>query len=283
MVDRGLPAPAKLNLHLHIVGRREDGMHLIDSVMVLIDLADTIYVTLRQDGKLCRTWNHLDVSDDLCLRAATALQKLANVSLGADIAVEKRIPIGAGLGGASSDAATTLLALNALWQAGFTRQQLAALAAQLGADIPFFLFGETARAQGIGECLTAIEAPLHYYLLAFPGKAATAAVFEEYQQITDKQHLSNISEALQHDCNHLAVAAVRVCPPIIAAAQQLQAAAGEARLSGSGACVFAAFDTVAAAKAAQQKLPSQLPSVVSAGIIRHPLLESHLHWGVAKW
>ena len=155
-----VPAPAKLNLFLHVVGRRADGYHLLESVFVLIDWADVLHFDLRDDGRLLR--HDLGVTlpaDDLCLRAARLLQSEAGVALGADIRIDKRVPSGAGMGGGSSDAATVLLALNRLWGLHWPRQRLLALAARLGADVPFFVYGRNALVQGIGEQLSAVDLP----------------------------------------------------------------------------------------------------------------------------
>ena len=276
----GISAPAKINLSLKIIGQRADGMHLIDSIMTLLDLADTIKITVRPDGELRREWKHPQIKEDLCLRAAAALRQATDTKIGATIAVEKRIPVGGGLGGASSDAAATLLALNALWQTKLSRAQLRHLAAQLGADVPFFLYGRPARARGIGEQLSPARVPLRHYLLVFAGMAETKKVFAEYRRRADQADFSTPS--MIAPSNDLAAAAVAICPPIAKAAHCLQAAAGEAKLSGSGATVFAAFSSRQQAQAAQKKLPPKTISIIATGIARHSMVESDI-WGVAKW
>ena len=158
------PAPAKINLFLHIVGRRADGYHLLQSVFRLIDLQDTIYIRIRDDGEIHRASQHPDVPEaqDLTIRAARLLKAHANCSLGADIAIEKRIPMGGGLGGGSSDAATVLIALNYLWKLNLSRKTLMELGLQLGADVPFFIFGKNAWVEGIGEKIQEIALPANH-------------------------------------------------------------------------------------------------------------------------
>ncbi|MDQ3511256.1 MAG: 4-(cytidine 5'-diphospho)-2-C-methyl-D-erythritol kinase, partial [Pseudomonadota bacterium] len=175
------PAPAKLNLFLRITGRRADGFHLLQTVFRLLDWGDTIRLRVRADSRICRHGDSapgVTEADDLTVRAAKLLQTSANSSLGADIAIEKRIPAGGGFGGGSSDAATVLVALDALWGTGLGVERLAGLALQLGADVPVFVRGHNAWAEGVGERLTLIELPPAWYVLADPGvPAPTAALF----------------------------------------------------------------------------------------------------------
>lgn len=271
MVPDSLTAlsPAKLNLCLRVLGRRADGMHNIDSVMTLVDFADTVSVARRDDGKLRRRWAHPQVREDLCMRAARLLRRAAGVRAGADITVRKRIPVGGGLGGGSSNAASALLALNILWQTRLRKRELASLAAKLGADAPFFIFGRTARARGAGERLTAAKSAFlqkyKHFLLVFPGVvSATAAVYAEYENLTSGRGKRKISGVLIDNVNHLADAAFNLHPQIASAARVLRRAAGEARLSGGGACVYAAYSGREAALAAQAALPAGTRSVVAA-------------------
>ena len=174
-----LPAPAKLNLFLHVIGRRADGYHLLESVFVLIDWADTLHLELRDDGRLQRhDLTEPLPADDLCLRAARALQQASGCTLGADISIAKSVPSGAGMGGGSSDAATVLLALNRLWRLRWPRERLLALAATVGADVPFFVFGRDALVQGIGEQLAPIAAPAQrFFVVKPPASLPTADIF----------------------------------------------------------------------------------------------------------
>ena len=174
------PAPAKINLFLHITGRRADGYHTLQSVFQLLDFDDTIYLEPRADGKILRTTDIAGVleSQDLCVRAAAALQQMTGSRMGVEIGVEKRIPMGGGLGGGSSDAATVLLALNRLWQLNLSREKLMEIGLKLGADVPIFVFGHNAWAEGVGEVLTAIDLPERYYVVLTPQvHVATVQVF----------------------------------------------------------------------------------------------------------
>ena len=273
------PSPAKLNLTLRVLGRRDDGRHNIDSVMVLTDFADRVTVSPRADGELRRGWTHPQVrdKDDLCMRAARLLRRESGIAEGATIAVRKNIPPGGGLGGGSSNAATTLMLLNQLWRTGLRRRRLQALAMHLGADAPFFVYGRTARARGAGEKLSAaraawIEKRRHFLIVTPAAMSPTAEVYRRYDELQSLQS----SEAAADGGNDLSAAAMDLFPRIAAAAESLRRAAGEARLSGAGASVFAAFESRAAAAAAKRKLPPPLSSraVVAALLPRHPLADS---------
>lgn len=284
-----VPAPAKLNLSLRVLDRRADGMHNIDSVMTLVEMADTVTVSPRTDGKLQRAWTHPQVGEnDLCMRAAAMLRQATNSRAGATIAVCKRIPVGSGLGGGSSNAASTLWALNRLWRTRLRRRQLMALGARLGADVPFFLFGRTARARGVGETLCATKPPFlqkhKHYLLVFPAvMSATAAAYAEYENLTLARTKRTMAGALIDNTNSLAGAVFNLHPQIAAAARMLRRRAGEARLSGSGACVFAAFASRRAAEQARQTLPKTARATVTTALAEHPLAANNFCWGVAKW
>ena len=252
-----VPAPAKLNLFLHIVGRRPDGYHLLQSVFVLIDWCDTLHFERRHDGLLQRNDLGLALpSDDLSLRAARALQQASGTPLGADLSVHKHVPWGAGLGGGSSDAASTLLALNRLWGLNWPRARLQQLALPLGADVPFFVGGHNAFVEGIGEQLTPLSAlPQQDYAVVKPAQSiATAAVF-------GSPHLARNTEAaivmsfladaglaeklaLGYGKNDLQPPAQLICPELIQAADWLQARFGNSRMSGSGSAVFARIDRI---------------------------------------
>ena len=245
-----VPAPAKLNLFLHAIGRRADGYHLLQSVFVLIDWCDSLHFERRSDGRLAR--HDLDAAlpeDDLCLRAARALQTASGTSLGADISIAKQVPWGAGMGGGSSDAASTLLALNRLWQLDWPLSRLLPLGLKLGADVPFFLAGHNAFVEGIGEQLTPLALPpLTLAVIKPAASIETRAIFDSplLARNTDAVILaglladvgvSGIIEGFGR--NDLQRAAEAQCDEVAQAAQCLQARFGNSRMTGSGSAVFA--------------------------------------------
>ena len=241
-------APAKLNLFLHIVGRRPDGYHLLQSLFVLIDWCDTLHFECRADGQLTRhDLGPALPADDLCLRAARLLQAEANCALGADISIDKRVPWGAGLGGGSSDAASTLLALNQLWGLRWPRSRLLPLALQLGADVPFFLGGRNAFVEGIGEQLTPMAmAPMRLAVVKPPAGIETRALFTSplVTRNTEPVIIAGSFAGTGQFCsgfgsNDLQHAAQAVCPEVAEAAALLNAAFGNSRMTGSGSAVFA--------------------------------------------
>ena len=281
-MTRSFPAPAKLNLHLRIVGSREDGMHLLESDAALAEFGDVVRIDPRRDGEIRRLWPHADVAEDLCIRAARALRAAAGAAkLGADIFVEKRIPIGGGMGGASSDAATTLLALNRLWGLDFSRERLTALGAELGADIPLFLSGfGAARMEGIGEKISEIKrtgreekagregereradgSGWEWVVAAYPGvSAGTAEVYGIYDSGADLSELtSGLKSAIitLSRWNDLAEAACFLRPEIAECALALAKAGGaknEARMTGGGACVYSGCKDFAEAERIRDRM-----------------------------
>ena len=269
-----VPAPAKVNLFLHVTGRRADGYHGLESLFSLIDLADTLTIEDREDGRILRAVDVPGVpeSTDLTLRAAHALREAAGTRRGAVITIAKRIPQGAGLGGGSSDAASVLLTLNRLWSLSMSRQALAAIGVTLGADVPFFLGETAALARGIGERLTPMSLPTCWLALAMPPvQVATAAIFAapELTRSTPSAKMDVFSEG--YGRNDLeAVAASRV-PQVAEALRALRRASPQARMTGSGACVFAVFATEAEAQAALRLLPAGIPGQVVRTVARHPL------------
>jgi 4-diphosphocytidyl-2-C-methyl-D-erythritol kinase len=271
-----IPAPAKLNLSLAVVGRRGDGMHLIDSRMILIDFCDWLYIRPRRDGKILRRGKSpIAAKDDLAIAAARLLQNAAGADKrGAEIVIaEKNIPVGGGLGGGSSDAASVLLALNRLWKINFSRAKLQTLAARLGADAPFFIFGEAARARGIGEKLGRCSPPPLeggcYLIVAPQARADTARVYRKFDDLTKAAVKRTITNS--PDGNDLTASACALYPRIGAALADLRQAAGYARLSGSGACVFAPFAERAQAQAAARKLRGVRRFFCAPPLCRHPL------------
>jgi len=268
------PAPGKLNLFLHVLGRRADGYHLLQTVFRLIDRGDRVGVAARGDGEIRRHEPLPGVApeEDLCVRAARLLKRRCGTSLGADLALEKNLPIGGGLGGGSSDAATTLIVLNRLWNAGLARGELQALALQLGADVPFFVFGENALGEGIGEHLTALVLPPAWYLVLVPPVAlSTQDVFSDNALTRNTKPLKIPPFFSGLGANDLEAVALKRRPEIAAHLQWLRARRPQARMTGSGACVFAEFATEADARAALGELPGTMRGFVARGLERHPL------------
>lgn len=280
------PAPAKLNLFLHVTGRRADGYHLLQTVFQLLDHGDLLHFHLRSDGQVRRTTPVAGVPEDtdLIVRAARLLQSEAGgkaARLGADIGIEKRLPMGGGLGGGSSDAATTLIVLNHLWGTGLNRAELMRLGLRLGADVPFFLFGRNAFAEGVGEELQAVETPACWYVVIAPGiEAPTSAIFSDPRltRNTNPVRISDFSSAsMCFGKNDLQDVATRLFPPIAEALKWL-GQFGDARMTGSGACVFSAFAQEREAdevlQSARRTGKSQWAIWKARAIEEHPL--SHL-------
>lgn len=269
-----LPAPAKLNLFLHIVGRRPDGYHELQTVFQFLDHGDRLTLVRREDGRLRRAYELEGVPEDqdLVMRAARTLQSAAGTPLGADIHLEKRLPMGGGLGGGSSDAATVLLGLDRLWGLGWSRTRLAELGLALGADVPVFVHGRAAFAEGVGERLTPVDPPEPWYLVVRPPvHVDTGAVFadEGLTRNTPPRKISGLSEwEGRNDCQAVVV---RRHPEVGEALAWLSQRAGEARMTGTGACVFAAFETAAEARRVAQELPPRWQGFVARGCNRSPL------------
>ena len=285
---KNCPAPAKLNLFLHVNGRRADGYHLLQTVFQLIDHGDTLHFELRDDDAIRRVTDLPGVPEesDLIIRAARLLQaevlrRTGALPRGVDIAIDKVLPMGGGLGGGSSDAATTLMALNSLWQAGLSKEELMALGLPLGADIPFFIFGETAFAEGVGEAMRPVNAPDCWYVVIEPGVAVpTAAIFcsEHLTRdtpvviITDfSSHLENRNGLKGFGKNDLQQVATKLFPPVAEAIEWLSAY-GDARMTGSGACVFSAVATEAEADAVLAKVPAKWRAWKAKALNRHPII-----------
>jgi len=269
-----VPAPAKLNLFLHVTGRRDDGYHLLETLLVAIDVGDTITLTCRDDGAIVRTSELPGVApqDDLAVRAAIALKQATGCSLGADIAVAKRIPLGGGLGGGSSDAATVLLALNRLWGANLPRSELSRMGIALGADVPFFLGGDPALARGIGEHLTPVSLPSLWVAVIVPAiTVSTASIFaaRELTRNAPSAKMDVFSEG--YGRNDLQPIAVARFPDIAVALGKLGERSRGARMTGSGGCVFAPFASEAEARAAVEARPPAMQGFVARTLARHPL------------
>jgi 4-diphosphocytidyl-2-C-methyl-D-erythritol kinase len=277
----GHPAPAKLNLFLHVIGRRADGYHLLQSVFTLVDRCDELRFRVREDGELRRVSElpGVPAEQDLVVRAARKLQEASGTRLGADIEVEKRIPMGAGLGGGSSDAATTLLALDRLWETRLGDDALAGIGASLGADVPFFLFGLPAWAEGIGERLRPFPVARRWYLvLTPPVQVPTAAAFQAAELTRNAEPLKMEDFSAQPQAFDSRSGFRNDLEPVVAA--RFPAVSrylawlrehGEARMTGSGSCVFAGYDSREAAQRVLDLLPAAMEGFIAQGLERHPL------------
>jgi 4-diphosphocytidyl-2-C-methyl-D-erythritol kinase len=273
------PAPAKLNLFLHVIGRRPDGYHLLQTVFQLLDHGDALDFDLREDGVIRRTTEVPGVPEesDLIVRAARLLAaRFPERQLGADISISKRLPMGGGLGGGSSDAATTLMALNHLWETGLTRPELMALGLQLGADVPFFIFGTNAFAEGVGEELQPVATPETWYVVLEPGvMVPTAAIFTA-EDLTRDTKMVIITDFLAAPVgfgkNDLQSVACKLFPPVAQALEWLSQF-GKARMTGSGACVFCDVGNANNADNVLSKLPPQWKAWKAKSLSRHPMAD----------
>ena len=274
-----IKAPAKINRFLHIVGQRKDGYHLLQSVFQLIDLHDDIYLTASADGLVHRPTGAPSVppEEDLVVRAAKLLQEYTHTNQGCTIQVEKRIPMGAGLGGGSSDAAATLWGLNELWNLQLSRQELMQLGVKLGADVPFFLFGENAFVEGIGELLQAVSLPKSCFLLIYPKvHIPTVDVFKDPNltrnhptvTISDFIDSPNLEQFGNNDCEEVVIQKYQEVAAVLNWLRQ-QAPQSSPRMSGSGSSVFVALETDLANHLLSQ-LPNQWIGFVVRGLTRHP-------------
>lgn len=264
------PAPAKLNLLLRVLGRRADGYHELQTVFRLIDRCDRVGLALREDGAI--RFSGPFGEDNLCVRAARLLKQSSGTPLGCELALEKSIPVGGGLGGGSSDAATVLLGLNRLWALSLARPALMQIGQALGADVPFFLYGENALGEGIGERLTRLDLPPAWYLvLEPPVSVATKDVFADKSLTRNAKRLKIPPFLSGQGANDLEPVVIRRFPDVAAHLAWLEARAPGARMTGSGACVFAEFRTEAEALALHRELPAAWRGFVARGLERHPL------------
>jgi 4-diphosphocytidyl-2-C-methyl-D-erythritol kinase len=265
------PAPAKLNLFLRVVGQRADGYHLLQTLFRFVDYGDELHFSLREDSEITRSGDSpVPAHEDLCVRAARLLQQTARAPFGAEIRIAKRLPIGGGLGGGSSDAATTLIALNRLWQIDYPRARLQELALELGADVPVFVFGENAFAEGIGERLKLVVLPAKWYVVLTPAASvSTREVFNDAQLTPYSNPLKLGAFSLGCAGNDLTPVVLRRYPAVASALNWLRQHADKADITGSGACVFAEFETESEARRVSAEAP--VPGFVAKGLDSHPL------------
>ncbi|MFQ5659220.1 MAG: 4-(cytidine 5'-diphospho)-2-C-methyl-D-erythritol kinase [Gammaproteobacteria bacterium] len=269
------PAPAKLNLFLHVLGRRDDGYHLLQTVFQFLDYGDELTFTVRNDDQIRLTCNYdgIEPEQDLVIRSARLLQSKSDKPVGVDIAVQKRLPIGGGLGGGSSDAATTLMALNHIWGMRLSGKELSMIGLGLGADIPVFVKGVAAWAEGVGEQLSQVDLPERWFLVVYPGLGvATAEIFNS-AYLTRHTPAITIRDffagAGRNDCEE----AVRKAHPEVAALLDWLGSKTQARMTGTGSCVFAVFDTEDEARILLQQLPEPWQGFIAHGRNRSPLLD----------
>lgn len=274
--ERAWPAPAKLNLMLRILGRRQDGYHRLQTVFQFIDRQDRLFFEPRSDGRIRRNSCLAGVPEeaDLVVRAARLLRDRSGRGFGADIRVEKHLPTGGGLGGGSSDAATTLVALNSLWDTRLTQRQLAELGLSLGADVPVFIQGRAAWGEGVGELLTPLDLPEPWYLVLVPRcEVSTGEVFSA-EKLTRDSAAITIRDFLAGDDRNDCLEVVRQGYLEVEAALDWLISVGRPRLTGTGACVFCAFTSEQQAHAACSVVPTRFPAFVARGLNRSPLLDA---------
>ena len=282
------PAPAKLNLFLHVTGRRADGYHTLQTLFQFLDLADRLRFDITRNGQVTRATPLPGVPEDadLSVRAARLLQQASGCPLGAQIHLDKRLPLGGGLGGGSSDAATTLLALNHLWDTHLTLAELAALGLSLGADVPVFVHGRAAWAEGVGEQLTPVDLPQPWYVVLAPGVAvSTAAVFQSPQLTRSTAAITIRDFHAGRGRNDLEPVVCGMVPEVDNALKWLSNF-GHAHMTGSGACVFLAVHSATRGREILAQCPETLArGYVAQGLNAHPIHQQYgdgMNWGVAK-
>jgi 4-diphosphocytidyl-2-C-methyl-D-erythritol kinase len=270
-----VPAPAKLNLFLHITGVREDGYHNLQTVFQLLDLSDEVTLQRRKDGVINRISGlaGLDAEDDLIVKAARALKEHTNTSWGADLSVEKYLPVGGGIGGGSSNAATTLVALNRLWQCELSSIELQAIARSLGADVPIFVNGKNAWAEGIGDLLTEIDLPSKWYLLIHPRVHISTAKLFSSDQLTRDKAILKIRDFPDADTSNVFEEVARNQYPEVDDALQWLGKFSKPKMTGTGSCIFSSFDSEEDVNKVLSQVPKQWDSLVAKSVARSPMLD----------
>jgi 4-diphosphocytidyl-2-C-methyl-D-erythritol kinase len=265
------PAPAKLNLFLHVLGKRADGYHALQTVFRLIERADRVGIALRADGEI--RFSGLYGDENLCVRAARLLKQETGSTKGADLSLQKTLPVGGGLGGGSSDAASVLLVLNRLWNLHLNRDALVSIGARLGADVPVFVYGRNAVGEGIGERLAPLDLPAAWYLVLEPQvSVSTREIFAS--ALTGQSKALKIPPFFSgQGRNDLEAGVVARYPEVAAHLEWLRQRCPQARMTGSGACVFAEFSSQTEARALHEQLPAEMRGFVARGLDRHPLCE----------
>ena len=262
------PAPGKLNLFLHVLGRRADGYHELQTVFRLVERADRVGIALREDGQV--RFSGVFNEENLCLRAALLLKERSGTKLGCELTLEKNLPVGGGMGGGSSDAATVLIVLNRLWD--LKRRDLPQIGLELGADVPFFVCGRNALGEGVGERLTPLDLPDAWYLVLVPkAQVSTASVFSDNSLTRNTKPLKIPPFFAGLGVNDLEAVVARRFPAVAAQLAWLKDRCPQARMTGSGACVFAEFRTEAEARALEREVPREVHAFVTRGLARHPL------------
>ncbi len=274
MTSHHWPAPAKLNLFLHITGQRQDGYHLLQTAFQFIDYSDSLDFTLRNDGIISRQsdWEGTAEADDLVVRVAKALQHESGCQQGVDIYLHKKLPAGGGLGGGSSDAATTLVALNHLWGLELSVDQLADIGLKLGADVPVFVHGKAAWAEGVGEELTPIDPKESWYLVIRPDCCVSTMEVFNSPDLTRNTPSIRIRDFLRDGGHNDCESVVKKLHPKVANALDWLGQFTDARMTGTGSCVFAGFDNQQQAKSVYEKLPQGWEGFVAKGLNHSPLL-----------
>ncbi len=266
-------APAKLNLFLLVLRRRQDGYHNLQTMFQLLEYGDTLAFSVRQDGGLRRQTDFPGVaeSEDLCVRAADVLQRESNTSLGVDIFLDKKIPVGGGLGGGSSDAATTLVALNQYWSCGYNKDELAAMGRELGADVPVFVYGASAWAEGIGDKLTPVSLPKRWYIVIQPNVAVSTSTIFNDPELTRDCHPITIADFIAGGSENVFQPLVSSRYPEVKEAISWLEPFAPAKMTGTGSCVFAALESRSEARNILDQLPADLTGFVAPGMQYSPL------------
>jgi 4-diphosphocytidyl-2-C-methyl-D-erythritol kinase len=271
-----LPAPAKLNLFLHITGVRDDGYHNLQTIFQLLDYSDEVTLLRRDDGVIRRTEGLAEVepSDDLIVKAAQALKNYTGTAYGADVGVIKRLPVGGGIGGGSSDAATTLLGLNALWECHLSTDELLDIAVTLGADVPVFVAGHSAWAEGIGEQLTPMDLPEIWFLVLHPGVFVSTAKLFSSEVLTRNKSILKMRDFTDTDIENIFEVIVREQHPEVDLSLSWLSQFSTARMTGTGSCIFAGFDSFEEAEKVLKDVPGKWKGFVAKAVNTSPVFEA---------